>query len=71
MGGGGAADFVAFDCTCQAKAAHGHVVHGVQEVSKTASKGAENGSQCPGNERCEVDLQLNIHQHPLSLVGNL
>jgi hypothetical protein len=35
-----AADFVAFDCTCQAKAAHGHVVHGVQEVSKTALKGA-------------------------------
>jgi hypothetical protein len=36
-GGERAADFVAFDCTCQAKAAHGHVVHGVQEVSKTAS----------------------------------
>ena len=37
------------------KVAHGHVVHGVQEVSKTASKGAKNGSQCPGNERCEGD----------------
>jgi len=46
---------VAFDCTCQAKAVHGDVVHG---VSKTASKGAKNGSQCPGNERCEVISSL-------------
>jgi hypothetical protein len=54
--GGRAADFiVAFDCTSQEKAAHGHVVYAVQEVSKTASKGAQNGSHCPGNERCVVE----------------
>ena len=47
---------VAFDCTSQEKAAHGHVVYAVQEVSKTASKGAQNGSHCPGNERCAVVL---------------
>jgi hypothetical protein len=46
---------VAIDCERQEAAAHGHVLDGVQEVSKTASKGAENGSQCPGNERCEVE----------------
>jgi len=49
--GGRAADFVAFD----QKPAHGHVVSAVQEVFKTASKGGQNGSHCPGNERCEVD----------------
>jgi hypothetical protein len=27
----------------------------VQERSKTASKGAQNGSYCPGNERCAVE----------------
>jgi len=27
---------------------------GVKEMSKMASKGARNGSYCPGNERCEV-----------------
>ena len=42
---GGWVDFVAFD-----------VVYAVQEVSKTASKGAQNGSYCPGNERCAVDF---------------
>jgi hypothetical protein len=30
------------------------VVYAVQEVSKTVSKGAQNGSNCPGNERCAV-----------------
>jgi hypothetical protein len=54
----GTADFVAIDCERQEAAAHGHVLDGVQEVSKTASKGAENGSQCPGNERCEVESHL-------------
>src|SRR5271154_2925658 len=49
-----AADFVAFDCTSQEKAAHGHVVYALREVSKTASKGAQNSSHCPGNERCAV-----------------
>jgi len=33
-------NFVAFACTSQETAAHGHAVHGVQELSKTASKGA-------------------------------
>jgi hypothetical protein len=33
------------------KAASGHVVHWVQEGSKTASKGAKTGSHGPGNER--------------------
>jgi hypothetical protein len=32
-------DLLAFDCTSQEKAAHGHVVYAVQDVSKTASKG--------------------------------
>jgi hypothetical protein len=54
-GGGRAADFVAFDCMSQEKAAHGHVAYAVQEVSKTASKGAQNGTLCPGNERCVVE----------------
>jgi hypothetical protein len=27
-------------------------------MSKTASKGAQNGSHCPGNERCGVDSPL-------------
>jgi hypothetical protein len=49
---------VAFDCTSQEKAAHGHVVYAVQEMSKTASKGAQNGSHCPGNERCAVKEPL-------------
>ena len=40
--------------TSQEKAAHGHVTYAVQEVSKTASKGAQNGTLCPGNERCHV-----------------
>jgi hypothetical protein len=50
----GAADFVAFDCTSQEKAAHGHVAYAVQEASKAASKGAQNGTLCPGNERSPV-----------------
>jgi hypothetical protein len=48
---------VAFDCTSQETGAHGHIVHGVQESSKPASKGAQNGSYCPGNERCAVVSQ--------------
>ena len=36
--------FVAFACTSQETAAHGHAVHGVQELSKTASEGVQNGS---------------------------
>jgi hypothetical protein len=43
-----------FDCTSQEKAAHGHVLWVVQEMPKTASKGAQNSSQGPGNERCRV-----------------
>jgi hypothetical protein len=38
------------------------VVYAVQEVSKTASKGAKNDSFCPGNERCEVE-STNAHAH--------
>ena len=34
------------------------VVYAVQEVSKTASKGAQNGSHCPGNEGCAVESWL-------------
>ena len=45
---------MAFDCTSQDTAAHGDVVNGVQEASKTASKGAKNGTFCPGKERCAV-----------------
>ena len=36
--------FVAFACASQETAAHGHAVHGVQELSKTASEGVQNGS---------------------------
>jgi hypothetical protein len=54
-GGGGQQISWAFDCTSQEKAAHGHVVYVVQEVSKTASKGAQNGTYYPGNERCGVE----------------
>jgi len=39
-----AADFVAFDCTSQEKAAHGHVVYAVQEAPFLTPF-------CPGNER--------------------
>jgi hypothetical protein len=48
------------DYMSQEKAAHGHVVYAVQEVSKTASKGAQNGSYCPGNERCAVVLTVTL-----------
>ena len=53
MGGRGA-EFVAFDCTSQEKAAHGHVVHGVQEVPFWAPFDAVFDTSCPGNERCAV-----------------
>ena len=43
------------DCTNQEKAAHGHVVYAMQEMSQTASKAAQNGSHCPENERCAVE----------------
>jgi hypothetical protein len=56
--GGEEADFLAFDCTSQDTVAHGHVVDGVQEASKTASKGAKNGAFCPGKERCGVEPLL-------------
>jgi hypothetical protein len=38
------------------KAAHGPVGYAVQEVSKTASKGAKNGTFCSGNDRCAVKV---------------
>jgi len=57
-GGGRGADFVAFDCTSQDTTAHGYMVDGVQEASKTASKGAKNGTFCPGKERCAVGRPL-------------
>ena len=37
--GGRAADFVAFDCMSQEKAAHGHVVYAVQEGVKNSVNG--------------------------------
>src|ERR1700744_2251491 len=40
------------------KSAHGHVAYAVQEVSKTVSKGDQNGTLCPGNERCGVVFSL-------------
>ena len=54
MGGRGA-EFVAFDCTSQEKAAHGHVVHAVQEVPFWAPFDAVFDTSCPGNERCAVE----------------
>src|SRR5271163_440880 len=53
-GRGRAANFVAFDCTSQEKAAHGHVVHAVQEVPFWAPFDAVFDTSCPGNERCAV-----------------
>jgi hypothetical protein len=53
--GGRGAEFVAFDCTSQEKAAHGHVVHAVQEVPFWAPFDAVFNTSCPGNERCAVD----------------
>ena len=54
VGGGRGAEFVAFDCTSQEKAAHGHVVHAVQEVPFWAPFDAVFDTSCPGNERCAV-----------------
>jgi hypothetical protein len=53
--GGRGAEFVAFDCTSQEKAAHGHVVHAVQEVPFWAPFDAVFDTSCPGNERCAVN----------------
>jgi hypothetical protein len=39
------------------KAPYGHVACAVQEVSNTASKGAQNSSYCPRNECCAVELR--------------
>ena len=66
-------DFVAFDCTSQEPAARGHVAYVVQKSSKTASKGAQNGSQCPGNERCGVEslpVHHARHRAPLAALHN-
>jgi hypothetical protein len=52
--GGGQSDFVAFDCTSQEKAAHGHVVYAVQEAPFWAPFDAVFDTFCPGNERCAV-----------------
>jgi hypothetical protein len=49
---------VACDCMNQEKVIHGHVLCAVQEVSKPASKGAQNGSYCPGNDHCAGIFQL-------------
>jgi hypothetical protein len=49
---------VAFDCTSQEKAAHGHVVHAVQEVPFWAPFDAVFDTSCPGNERCAVESLL-------------
>jgi len=45
---------VAFDCTSQEKAAHGHVVHAVQEVPFWTPFDAVFDTSCPGNERFAV-----------------
>jgi hypothetical protein len=54
---------VGIDCTSQEKAGPGHVAFAVSEVSKTASKGAQNGSYCPGNERCGVKCSILMCGH--------
>jgi hypothetical protein len=56
----GGAEFVAFDCTSQEKAAHGHVVHAVQEVPFWAPFDAVFDTSCPGNERCVVELLITL-----------
>jgi hypothetical protein len=47
---------VAFDCTSQEKAAHGHVVYTVQEAPFWAPFDAVFDTSCPGNERCAVEM---------------
>ena len=49
---------LAFDCTSQEKAAHGHVVYAVQEVLFWAPFDAVFDTSCPGNERCAVESLL-------------
>ena len=44
-----------FNSTGQDETAHGHVAY---PVKGTASKGAQNSSYCPGNERCAVKYWL-------------
>ena len=51
MVGRRAAEFVAFDCTSQEKAAHGHMFYAVQEVPFWAPFDAVFDTFCPGNER--------------------
>jgi hypothetical protein len=58
VGGGREAEFVAFDCTSQEKAAHGHVVYTVQEAPFWAPFDAVFDTSCPGNERCAVKSLL-------------
>jgi hypothetical protein len=62
LGGGGRGQQISWHLTARAKekAAHGHVAYAVQEVSKTASKGAQNGTLCPRNERCAVEDALPV-----------
>ena len=60
VGEGRAADFVAFDCTSQEKAAHGHVAYAVQEASKTASKGLKTAHFVP-EMRCAQIVIENTH----------
>ena len=57
--GGKATNFVAFDCTSQEKAAHGHMVYVVQEVPFWAPFDAVFDTSCPGNERCAVEYHPN------------
>jgi hypothetical protein len=71
VGGGRGAEFVAFDCISQEKAAHGHVVYTVQEAPFWAPFDAVFDTSCPGNERCAVELQRREVPSLSSLVAEL
>ena len=53
VGGGRGAEFVAFDCTSQEKAAHSHVVRALQEVPFLTPFLTP---LVPRNEHCAVEL---------------
>jgi hypothetical protein len=62
------AEFMAFNYISQEKAAHGHVVHAVQEVPFWAPFNAVFDTSCPGNERCGVEMISEL-PNPLNAWG--
>lgn len=50
--GGEGSRFRGMTARAKEKRPRGHVAYAVREIFKTASKGAQNGTLYPGNERC-------------------